>query len=215
MELASKIKGGRAILGWTRDDLAERSGLSAPGIRLIEQGGSPNVRSQNKIIRAFEKQGLIFLETGIELRECPVYFTHGKNHEEAYLKLLDDVSEHLHGMQNPELLIMNSDDRLSSPTVNNRYRELRARGVRMRQLIQDGNSYIIGPLSEYRCIPQKLFINRVTLIYGDCIANETSDTCRGVIKIDPVAADIQKNLFEILWSTLPQPKETIADEIFE
>lgn len=85
----------------------------------------------------------------------------------------------------------------------------------MRQMIEEGNTYIIGPLEEYRCIPKDKFINRVTLIYGDRTASETASVLRGAIRIDKVQAEIQRNTFEILWSVLEQPTKTTADERFE
>jgi len=109
---------------------------------------------------------------------------------------------------------MFSDDRVSPPKVNEKYREMRAHGVKMRQLVQEGNEYQIGPLSEYRYLPAHNFINRVTLIYGNRITNETNDTCRAIVKIDPLNAEIQRNLFDLLWNVLPEPERSIADVKF-
>ena len=174
---------------------------------------APTVRTQNKLIRALEKEGLVFTSTGIEERN-PIFFVEGSTHEEAYLKLLKDAFDHLHSHKNKELLIMYGDDRVSPPSVNALYREMRAAGITMRQMIEEGNTYIIGPLEEYRCIPKDKFINRVTLIYGDRTASETASVLRGAIRIDKVQAEIQRNTFEVLWSVLNQPTKTTADERF-
>lgn len=215
MDFKAKIKASRAVLDWSQTQLAKASGLSVPNIQRLEAGNSsPNARTQNKLIRTLKKQGIIFSEKGIEYEEFPVYFTEGKSHEDAYLKLLEDAFEHLLTVKNPELLIMFSDDSVSPASVNTMYRKMRAKGIKMRQLIQEGNNYIIGPLDEYRHLPEKYFINRVTLIYGDRIANETTDVKKGVIKVDPVNANIQRNMFNILWSVLEKPKETVSDERF-
>ena len=130
------------------------------------------------------------------------------------MKLLEDAYEHLKTVDNPELLIMFADDKVSPKSVNDMYRKIRAAGFKMRQLIEEGNNYIMGPLREYRYIPKEFFINRVTLVYGNRIANESADVCRGIIRVDPVNAKIQSNMFDILWHTLKQPTETIADEHF-
>lgn len=202
-------------MNWTQDKLAEAADLSLQGIQKIERGETqPTARTQAKIIRAFEKQGVIFTPKGIEYEEYPIIFVEGSTHESCYLQLLKDALEHLKDKKNPELLIMYADDKVSPPSVNELYREIRSAGIKMRQLIQEGNTYIIGPLEEYRYVPKDFFINRVTLVYGDRIANETSNFNRAIIKVDPVNAEIQRNTFNMLWSILKQPRETIADEKF-
>lgn len=215
MNFAGKIRAGRAYLNWKQEDVANRANLSLQGVQKVERGDTaPTARTQGKIIRAFEKHGIIFTDKGIEFVENPIFFVEGKTHEETYLQLLEDVSEHSDELKNPELLIMFSDDQVSPPSVNNKYKELRDKGVKMRQLIKEGNKYIIAPLEEYRYVPKEFFINRVTLIYGDRIANETSNVLRASIKIDPINSEIQRNTFNMLWSMLEQPTESTSDERF-
>lgn len=215
MDFADKIKAARAILDLSQSALAEAAELSVPGIQRLEaKETSPNTRTQDKLIRALKKRGIVFTEKGIEYEQYPIYFTEGKDHEDAYLKLLEDAYEHLLTVKDPELLIMFADDKVSPPSVNDMYRKMRENGIKMRQFIQEGNDYILGPLEEYRYIPAQYFINRVTLIYGDRIANETADVTKGVIKVDPVNAEIQRNTFNILWQLLEQPQETVSDERF-
>ncbi|MCB1320484.1 MAG: hypothetical protein KDK34_09540, partial [Leptospiraceae bacterium] len=132
----------------------------------------------------------------------------------AYLQLLNDAYAHLKEQKNKELLIMYADDSVSPPSVNNFYRMMRADGIRMRQLVEAGNTYIIGPLDEYRYIPKPYFINRVTLIYGDRIAWESGDVLKTIVRVDPVGTEIQRNTFNLLWSVLDKPVTTTAKEHF-
>lgn len=207
------MRAARALLAWKQEELANAAGVSSASIQKIEAGdNTPTERTQSKLLKALEKEGITFTANGLEKNKYPIYFTEGDSHEEAYLQLLEDAHQHLKGRRDPELLIMFANDKVSPPTVNSMYREMRASGIKMRQLIEEGNRYIIGPLDEYRCIPSRYFINRVTLIYGDRIASETYDVCRGVIRVDPINAKIQRNVFDIFWETLPQPEETEADE---
>ncbi len=215
MDFAGKIRSARAYLNWSQEKLAQESDLSLQGIQKVERAETqPTARTQAKIVRAFEKQGVNFTDKGIEYQEYPVIFVQGNSHENCYFQLLEDAFEHLKDRKNPELLIMYADDKVSPPSVNDFYRKMRAAGIRMRQLIQEGNTYIIGPLDEYRYVPKEFFINRVTLIYGDRISNETSDFHRALIKVDPVNADIQRNTFNMLWSILEKPTMSTADERF-
>lgn len=215
MDFAGKIRSGRAYLNWTQEKLADAADLSFQGIQKIERGETqPTARTQAKIVRAFEKRGVIFTPKGIEYEEYPLLFVEGSSHEDCYLQLLEDAYDHLQEKKNPELLIMYADDKVSPPSVNAFYRKMRASGIKMRQLIQEGNTYIIGPLDEYRYIPKDFFINRVTLVYGDRIANETANLNRALIKVDPVNAEIQRNTFNMLWSILEKPGKSISDEKF-
>lgn len=215
MDFHEQIRAARALLNWKQEELAAASGLSVASIQKIEAGeNTPTGRTQGKLLKALEKQGILFTAKGIEKDAFPIYFTQGKNHEEAYLRLLEDAFEHLIEVKDPELLIMFADDKVSPASVNNMYREMRNAGIKMRQLIEEGNTYIMGPLDEYRYIPKGYFINRVTLVYGDKIANEMADVCQGMIRVDPINARIQRNTFDILWRVLKQPTETSADERF-
>jgi transcriptional regulator with XRE-family HTH domain len=202
-------------LEMSQADLADAAGLSLAGVQKIERGETaPTARTQAKLARAFEKRGVTFTGRGLEYSETPIFFIEGASHEATYLQLLDDVGEHLTGGRDRELLVMFADDRVSPPSVNAKYRDLRAAGVRMRQLVEDGNRYLMGPLDEYRYVPQRFFINRVTLVYGDRVASEAGNVCRASIKVDPVTADLHRNTFNLLWDVLAAPAESEADERF-
>ena len=64
-----QVKAGRALIGWSQKDLAERCGVSEPTIKRLESeadeaplGGRQD--TANKIRAAFEAAGLIFLSEG-------------------------------------------------------------------------------------------------------------------------------------------------------
>ena len=209
------LRAARAAKELTQQELAELSGVTAVTIGRLESGNDqPAARTRTKILRAFEKLGVTFTDSSIEISDNPIFFVEGETGEEAYLQLLEDAYEHLKISKNPELLIMYADDRVSPKSVNDFYRKMRADGIRMRQMIEGGNTYILGPLEEYRYIPKPYFINRVKLIYGDRIATETSNVLKDIIRVDPINAAIERNTFNMLWGILDQPKETTADERF-
>lgn len=215
MDFACIFRTGRAAKELTQDHLAELSDVSTMTISRLESGkDQPSARTQKKILRAFEKLGLSFTDRGFEMTDSPIFFVEGPTHEKAYLKLLEDAHEHLRGRRSPELLIMYADDRVSPPSVNDMYRQMRADGIAMRQLIEEGNTHILGPLDEYRYIPNGYFANRVKLVYGERIATETSSVLRGIIRVDPINAEIERNTFNLLWQVLEQPTLTTADETF-
>lgn len=216
MDFAGQIRAARAYLNVTQDQLADLADLSLQGIQKIERGESqPTARTQAKITKAFERKGINFTADGITYVENPVLFVTGKTHEDCYLQLLEDVLERLQSRRNAELLIMYADDTVSPPAVNEMYRRIRKSGIKMRQLVEEGNTHLIGPLDEYRYIPKAYFINRVMLIYADCVASESTDFNKAMIRIDPFAAETQRNAFNMLWNFLNKPTKSTANERFE
>ncbi len=215
MDFSGQIRAARAFLNLTQDQLAEQADLSLQGMQKVERGEShPTARTQKKIVKAFEKRGVLFTERGIEYEPNPLYFLEGDTQEEAYLQVLDDVERHLAGRKHPELLIMYSDDSVSPEAVNAAYMRLRAAGIGMRQLVQEGNTHLMAPLDEYRYVPKAFFINRVTLIYGDHVVTEAGNAFQFAVKVDPVNANIQRNTFNMLWSVLQQPTKSTSDVRF-
>lgn len=212
----TQMRAARAMLDVSQGHVAEYLGIAANTLSKIESGQSDVSVSRNTDIQRFyEREGIAFTDNdGVQKNEYPIFFLEGETHEETYLKLLENVTEELKNIKEPELLIMYSDDRVSSRRVNDMYRKMRKQGVKMRQLIQEGNEYIMGSLDEYRYIPKEFFINRVTLVFGDRIANETSDVLKAIVKVDPINAEIQRNTFNMLWSMLEKPKRTAANELF-
>ena len=221
MKHGRQLKSAMALLDWNIDDLVQYSGISKPTISAINQCKTEegmekfNLKTINSIVGAINDAGVRFTDNGTEEITYPVYFTSGDTHEEAYLELLRDVRRHLRNAENPELLIQHADDRVSPPSVNALYRELRKSGIKMRQLVRSGNTYLMGDISEYRYVPKDMFMNRVSLIYGDRFSNETGNVLKGIIHEDAIQARIQRNNFNMLWDTLEQPTESTADERFE
>lgn len=87
---ARQIKAARALLDWSQDDLANQSGLSVNTIRKLELGYiSPRGRTSNAIRRAFENNGLEFLEPdGVRHRPEDITIYQGLDGLQAFF---DDV----------------------------------------------------------------------------------------------------------------------------
>lgn len=215
MEFKEKIRAARGVLDITRDKLSEISGVSAPAIKKIESGDTqPTATTQKKLVRSLEEQGIKFTENGVEKDTSPIRLITADSPEECYLKLLKDVFETLKNKRRAELLITNADDSVSPPAINEMYRQIRNAGVKMRQLVEEGNTYLMGELEEYRYIPAQYFINRVTLIYDNKVATITDDENTISVNRDPINADTRRNLFNFMWDSLKQPEESKADERF-
>jgi len=67
MITASQLRASRALLGWSQDDLAERSGVSKPTIARLELTSGPiggYEATRRKLILTIEAGGVLFLAPG-------------------------------------------------------------------------------------------------------------------------------------------------------
>ncbi len=213
MIVKEQIRAARALLGWSQKELASRcNGVSEPTVKLIENGRvNSSPETLGAIQNTFEMAGLEFMEGGVRFIPDVIQTFEGKD---CYLRLLDDVFYTLKGADNKELLISCADDSVSPPAVNNKYREMRAAGIRMRQIVEEGNDYLMGPLEEYRYMPKDYFVNRVTLVYGPRFATVLQNETKVTVFKDPALAHVQRNLFNFIWSVTKQPKASNANERF-
>lgn len=209
---AAKIRAARALLDWGQRDLAERSGVSHMAITNLEQGKTePQSETIEKIQNAFELAGVVITLKGVEYKDVTVTTMDGDG---WYLRLLDDVYYTLLDKPDAEYLTMCADDKVSTPDVNNRLKKIRNAGIRMRQLVQEGNTYLMGPIKEYRYIPQEQFRNNVSLIYGDKVAVCTEHGTKAIVFKDADLAATWRNIFDVMWNKLEEPKESTARERF-
>jgi len=207
-----QIRAARALLNWSQKDLAERSGVSDISIMSYEkEKRTPHPATLEKIFQAFELAGVVFTKNGVEMKDDAITLVEG---EDWFLRLLDDVYYSLIDTKASELLILCADDRLSPPEVNNRYRKIRNAGVHMRQLVEEGNTYLMGGVHEYRYMPKERFNNYVSLIYGDKVAVCADLNTKAVIFKDASLARTWKNLFETMWDVLKTPEKSDANERF-
>jgi len=59
----AQLRAARAIVGWSREDLAEKSGMSPQAIREFELGSSdPKMGTVQKWRRALEAAGVLFID---------------------------------------------------------------------------------------------------------------------------------------------------------
>lgn len=205
-------RGARAILGWTRDDLAEMSKVATGTVKHYENGKHmPNIDTLQALEDTFEMNGIVFDNSSIKIVETARKHLFG---EGWYIKALEDVYYTL--KQNPgDFLCMYSDDALSPPEVNDMLRKIRSiDGVKMRSLIKESNTYILGELEEYRYISAQHFQNNVILIYGDKVLLCISNNNEGLLLKEPELNTTLKGTFENLWSIGKKPERTNAKERF-
>jgi len=207
-ELRAQINAGIALLGLNKTSFAKAIKASNSKVSKALSGDTKSPEVLNDLKAALENRGIIFTKAGIERT---TNFETVITGESCYLELLSQI---MIDQNVDELLIMFASDKVSPPAVNDCYRFLRSRDVCMRQLIAEGDTYIMGALEEYRTIPEKYFTNIVTLVYGNSVAQVSGDEKRIVIYTDAKLAAREKKIFNYFWDRGGKPETSTADEKF-
>jgi DNA-binding XRE family transcriptional regulator len=209
----SLIKAGRAMLDWSQEDLARAAGVAKSTVADIEAGSRDiTEKTGGRILTAFERAGVEIRDGRIGWMSESLKVLEG---DDCYLRLLDDVIEATQDIDKPELLIFYGDDAVSPPLVIEKYRAIRAQGVRMRQLVQAGNHYLMGEPHEYRWVPEAEFTNSVLCVYADKVAFIVrGEKKRAVISRSQTFSDAMQKNFMSLWARLDAPERSDAKERF-
>ena len=206
-----QVKAARALLGWSQEELANQARLTQNQISSFEFGRTKPADVLEVMYRTFMFHGVTFPKNGVQLNPESVGTIEG---EGWYTRLLDDVYATLIDKEEAELLIFCADDKASPPEVNDRYRKIRNAGIRMRQLVEEGNTYLMGPLKEYRYIPKERFKNYVSLVYGNKVAVCTANSLKALVFNDTNLSTAWRNIFDVLWDKLDKPERSDAHERF-
>lgn len=199
------------MLDISQTELEAAASPSRSVIVAFEKGEPVGLAQIEALEKYFRANGIEFIENGVKLAPKNIEIIEGKD---CYIRTLDKVMMILPGLENKELLIMFASDAISPPAVNDRYRLMRQQGVKMRQLIKEGDTYIMGELEEYRTIPEGQFVNIVSLVYGDYMAQVNGDETAVTIYRDPKLAAQKRADFEERWNKGSIPSISTAEEKF-
>lgn len=211
------------MLEWSQKDLAAHCGeVSEPTIKLIESG---KVRSTEGTLEALrltlEDAGLEFLpQSGVRFRSDLLTVIEKRNNaDNAYALLMEDVYQTVKNAHD-EVLISFANQALTTPEVLDRQMILRRNGNAMRFLIRYGDTHLLYPLEEYRCLPKGFFINNPTVVYRDKMAIIINDPLEGgigkvIIIHDRNVAETKRMEFNIIWSYGEKPEKTSMDKTYD
>jgi transcriptional regulator with XRE-family HTH domain len=195
MITGAQIRAGRALLDWTSIELGQRAGV-LPNTVIAFEGGKRRTEAEtiDKLVQALQKGGVEFTATGVQMAS-PVYSFDGPN---GYLDLLKEVL----GSGVKSVVIQNADNRRSSPEVLALYRQMRQEGIEFRVTSEEGNDYLVLPVSCYRWIPKDYFKNQVTVIYGDRVAFSVNNDMGCKVIRDNGLAETMLSQFNFVWDQL-------------
>lgn len=217
MVKVNQIKAARGLLNWHQKDLARLADISELSVINIEnEKTSPHKKTLDKIMSAFALMGVSFTENGVDIKDNSYTVLSGRN---WYIKALEDVERTLSSLspdQPKDWFLFYCDDRHSPQSVISKLKSMKEKGIFQKALIEEGNAYIYSDLANYRYIP-KAFFNKDRLVscYGDkvSIAEQGYEQSSVYIFRNAELAGFIRNIAQLLWSVLPEPKKTTSEKL--
>ncbi len=212
MPTGRQIRAARVLLNWDAADLAAKIGLRRETVLSVENDlATPRPATIEKIVGAFEKEGIEFLElSGVRRKDDTLRVIEG---DDPYLQLLDDVYYTL--KDGGEVLFAYISNRFSSKAVIQSQIRLRRNGVKFRALINHDDEFCFYPLNEYRQIPARFFENNTQIIYGNKVGSMIDGNKKALIIHNASFAETQRRAFNLIWTLHKAPKKTVAPETLE
>ena len=209
---ARQIRAARALLDWSREDLANASGMSVPALARVELGDAQaRPASMEKIQSTLEQAGIIFTEgSGVRMRNEIVRVQKGPEALEALFNEIYSFAIEQKGKI--ELLCsgFKAEDffsQMSSDYINlHKDRMTAIKGVYFKTLISEAEQdYYSVDYSEYRKLPDQMFQGVPFYVYGDHLAIISFGKQLQVIIIDEKnVAEVYRQQFYALWGQAKQ-----------
>lgn len=217
----AQIRGARGLLGWSQQDLAQRTDVSATSIGSIENSVTTPRESTLAIIRrTIENAGVEFIGLeGVRLRSGDVRVFTG---QQGYLDFFSDVYETLN--RTPGLVrVSNVDERkfvkwhgeLGSDHLK-KMDSLKAKKVFYKILLCEGDDFFpASDYAEYKWLPKNQFSTVPFYVYDNKLAIILFDEEPKIIMINyPAVAQAYIKQFDASWETaaIPVKKDKINNE---
>lgn len=202
MPTIEQIRAARALIGWSQGELAQHAGLSQTGIARIENGtNQPNSSTIQKITRAFDSAGILFISGGVQRVQDKLIVFEG---EDCLRRLQDDI---FHTLQHEkgEVLLLGINEISQEEKQNYDYtlmhiERMKKAGITERILVRETERSFIAPKSWYRTIPEKYFSPHTVFIYKTRIALALREPNNKVLLLDNFFfAEGMKSFFNMLW----------------
>jgi transcriptional regulator with XRE-family HTH domain len=199
-----QLRAGRALINWSQNDLAKKTGISLRALANIESGASiPRASTADFLKQALEKGGVEFLAAdGVRLREevLEIYTYEGA---EALRVLWSDVFDVL--SDGDEIVCVHIDERYfaekgTPEQIDEFYKNVAGKNLKERLLIKKGDDFIISARENYRWLRSDLFIEIPFIIYGNTVIKILmGETMKIILIRNEALAKAYKKQFEIYW----------------
>jgi transcriptional regulator with XRE-family HTH domain len=210
---AGQIRAARALIDWSQDVLADRSGVSKSTLQKIETGliAAPRVGTLDQIQEAFFQAGVEFSpNSGVRLKDPGLITLEG---DAAYGVLLDDVYNTLRvtggdicifGLVEDKVssvLQMGASQKFKHEKLLAHIERLKQEKIRERLLVCEGDHNFLAPQHWYRWMPKEYFEPTPIYVYGTKMAVlYLGEPFRAVIYNNPEIAASMRKIFDFVWS---------------
>lgn len=202
-----QIAAARQLLGWSQADLADRSGVSKPSIIRIEKDlMSVKYDVRQSIEKPFLDNNLEFIEGGARLSKKIVHIIEG---DDCYQRILDDAFRDL-SKTDGEFLKSGANEKRSNTVVIDKLNFMRESGIKFRSLLKKGDTFMRGPIEEYRWLDDSLYVESdVKFIYSNKVGYLMSwfETYRVILIEDEKIAEENKRIFNYIWNLSEKPHQ--------
>ncbi|PZQ46621.1 MAG: hypothetical protein DI551_04750 [Micavibrio aeruginosavorus] len=208
---ANQIRAARALKNWSQTDLAGRTGLAVPTIANIELGKQmPGKNTIEKIIGAFSIGGIKFTPNGVEFDQDDIVTIVG---DDKFVDILFDATTILENKSAKErdFLVFNANEELTTPEEDVIYASMKAKGISMKQIINEKAKALPRQYAQTCAIPSKYFDDKgAVFVYDDkvllyTVADQLSDATTHIITNHRMA-EVFKKIFSYMWDNLPEVK---------
>jgi DNA-binding XRE family transcriptional regulator len=205
-----QIRAARALLDWTQETLAERSGVARATIKNVESRMTlPRMETANALQRAFEEAGVEFLPaSGVRMRDRMIEIFEGND---SYKRLLDDIfvtaqasgSDVIVAPANPR----EADKILGLENVYWQMNRRRAANINQRLLVRHDDP--LGPdqpLDIYRILPDQYCSPHPLYVYGNKMALAClQEPQKAIVINDERFSTSVRRLFNFIWERTEMP----------
>jgi len=206
---AKQIRAARALLRWSQEDLAERSGISLQTIKNTENERSmPHATSINAIQGCFENSGVEFLDrSGTRMRGDVVRIYQGADAlhqfwDELYATMSEDGGGEYMAFGLEEKKFWDFDAKSTDQYVS----RVKSHGkIKCRALIVEGDKNQPSPHIQYRALSDEYFSSVPFYVFKNKLGLIVWGEETNIIVIDnAILAEAYKKQFTALWSIARQ-----------
>lgn len=204
-----QIRAARALLDWTQETLAERSGVARATIKNVESGNTlPRLETANALQRTLEEAGVEFLpSSGVRMKDRIITTYEGRD---ANRRLMEDI---IHTLRDTggDMFIAHGNEKeavedLGMDFLMEQIHKRKEYNIKNYLLIRSDDPGLIPPFDSYRILPDKYFSSSSLCIYGSKIALACwKEPQKAVIINDERFADAAQKLFKFAWDRTEMP----------
>ncbi len=213
---AAQIRAARALLNWSQEVLAEKSGIARATIKNIENELTvPRTETMAQIEKAFDDHRVEFTDrSGLRLRSDVLRMLEG---ESAIRLLFDEIYLHLSQNNGATVRVsgLNEGDygAVSRQTIDLHYRRMMdLKNINYFILCRQGDENFDTPYAEYRWVDKGYFENTPFYVFGDTLAIVLWGSPLQLLLLrQPRLADSYSRQFDYVWDRSEKPSRGLPN----